>query len=61
MSIENPIFNFCVGVWVGGHLMVAQEGCTKNSKSFDTDVVTGGDREKGFWMKNRPKNENHVG
>ena len=46
--MENPCFNFCVGVYIGGHLATnflhkskdAEEDCA----SFDTSIVIGGRR-----------------
>ena len=59
LNIENRIFNFCVGVWVGGHeatnFLHISKDAQENSTYFDTDVVTGSDREKWFWMKNLSK------
>ena len=39
LNLENPLFNFCVGVWVGGHpranLWPESKDAHKTSKSDD--------------------------
>ena len=49
-NIENEIFIFCVGVWVGGHppanFSYISKDAQLNSTSFDINDVTGGDRGK---------------
>ena len=65
LRIENSLFNFRVGVGVGGHHATNFSHISKdvqeNNISFDTNAITGGYREKWSYMKNRPKNENYGG
>ena len=52
LNTENPLLNFCVGVWAWGqdatNFSHVSKDAQENSTSFDTDVVTGGDRGKWF-------------
>ena len=46
VNVKNPLFNFCVGIWVGGQ---------ENSTSFNTNFVTGNARNDiGFEWKPTP-------
>ena len=44
--MENQLFGFCVGVWVGGHhptnFSHISKDAQENSTSFDTNVFGGG-------------------
>ena len=45
-DVENPLFNFCVGVWVRGqdgtNFSQISKDAQKKSTSFNTDIVLGG-------------------
>ena len=47
LNYENPLFNFCVGVWVGGqdaaYFSHVSKDAHENSASFDINVVVVGD------------------
>ena len=59
LDIENSIFNFCVDVWVGGHLRTNFSQKSKdpqeNSTSFGTNLPGATWRGKKLRIKNRPK------
>ena len=59
LNYENPLFNFCVGVWVRGqdgtNFSHISKDAQDNFTSFDINVVLGVVGQIWFWMKNRPK------
>ena len=56
----NPLFNFCVGVWVGGHpranVPFRSKDAQENSTFSDIIVVTEGDRGKMVSYEKLTKN-----
>ena len=63
LNLINPLFNFCLTVWVGGHpwanLWPRSKDAHKDSTSFDINVVTVGDRGNMVLNKKLGKNGNY--
>ena len=58
--MENHLFDFCVGVCVGGHppaiLSHTSKDAQLNFTSFDTNLMGAAQRGKTLCRKNDPKN-----
>ena len=59
LNIEYPTFNFCVGVWVGGHhranFLHRSKDALENFKSFHTHDIPAPGREKTLTRKTGQK------
>ena len=65
LNLKNPLFNFCLGVWVRGHdatnVSHIPKSAQKNSTSFNTNVTTRDYRGKMVLYEKPTKNGNKVG
>ena len=65
LNMENQLFGFCVGVWVGGHhptnFSHISKDAQENSTSFDAYEIPAARRGKKFYIKNHPKIRFYVG